>query len=385
MEEDVVVVVVDAVFASATPLPQPSVIDNPQTALNTAAYNPAIEARIRKLTTEASAERPSASVCEDPHSGDKFRGSRHLRIRYAAIMPSARGFDAELAQLESLRDADPSTTEAPLRKALANRNNFIVAKAAKLIAAHNHRTLIPDLRAAFDRFAVDPNKSDPQCWAKIDIAKALAGMEYQEPEIFLQGMRTFQPGFTDDAATPLRGLCALALVQCRGLSSQRVLEHLLPLFADKQLPVRVNAARAVEQIGSDASALLLRLRVELASDEPELLGACYSGVLHLEGPSAIPWVARFLHPAEPDDTAAEAAFAIAETRTEAAVTTLLAAYKQTRDPDFRATLLTALAVTRQDKAIDFLLAEIADGNNAAREALENSAPSPAVLERLRAL
>jgi hypothetical protein len=300
-------------------------------------------------------------------------------------MATARGFDAELAQLESLRDADPATTEAPLRKALTNRNNFLVAKAAKLTAAHNHRGLTEDLVAAFARFTVDPNKSDPNCWAKIDIAKTLAAFEYQEPEIFLQGMRTFQPGFTDDAATPLRGLCALALVQCRGLSNTQVLTYLLPLFADPQLSVRVNAARAVEQIGTDASTLLLRLRAELASDEPELLGACYSGVLRLEGPSAIAWVARFLNPDKPDDTASEAAFAIAETRTEAAATLLISTHKRTRDPEFRETLLTALALTRQDKAIDYLFDQIADGNKDAREALENSAPSAEVLERLRAL
>ncbi len=300
-------------------------------------------------------------------------------------MATARGFDAELAQLESLRNADPATTEAPLRKALTNRNNFIVAKAAKLVPAHDHRALTEDLVAAFARFATDPNKSDPNCWAKTDIAKALAAMEYQEPEIFLQGMRTFQPGFTDDAATALRGLCALALVQCRGLSNTLVLTHLLPLFADPQLSVRVNAVRAVEQIGTDASALLLRLRAELASDEPELLGACYSGVLRLEGPSALPWVARYLRPEAPDDTASEAAFAIAETRTEAAATLLIATHMRTRDPDFRSTLLTALALTRQGLAIDYLFDQIADGSKPAREALENSAPSNEVLERLRAL
>ena len=161
------------------------------------------------------------------------------------------------------------------------------------------------------------------------------------------------------------------------------------VFADKQLPVRVNAARAVEQIGTDASALLLRLRAELASDEPELLGACYSGVLRLEGPSAIPWAAKFLtnpNPRDPPDAAsAEAAFAIAETRTEAAAALLIATHKRARDPDFRGTLLAALALTRQDKAIDYLFDEIADGNKTAREALENSAPSSEVLERLQNL
>ena len=308
-------------------------------------------------------------------------------------MAPARGFDAELAQLEAIREADPANTLEPIRKALANRNNFIVAKAAKLAALHNHRTLIPELVAAFDRFLPDGTKSDPQCWAKNALIEALSTFEYQEPEVFLTGMKTFQLeatwGGTTDTAGTLRGLSAMALVQCRGLSNTQVLTHLTSLFADKQLPVRVNAARAVEQIGTDASALLLRLRAELASDEPELLGACYSGVLRLEGPSAIPWAAKFLtnpNPRDPPDAAStEAAFAIAETRTEAAAALLIATHKRARDPDFRGTLLAALALTRQDKAIDYLFDEIADGNKTAREALENSAPSNEILERLQNL
>jgi hypothetical protein len=116
-----------------------------------------------------------------------------------------------------------------------------------------------------------------------------------------------------DSAGTLRGTCALALVQCREFNSHRVLTHLTPLFADKELSVRVNVVRAVEQVGTDSAALLLRLRAELASDAPELLGACYSGVLALEGPVAIPWAAQFLPPE--DDAAAEAAMAIAETHT----------------------------------------------------------------------
>ena len=304
-------------------------------------------------------------------------------------MATARGFDAELAQLESLRDADPVSTEAPLRTALAHRNNFIVAKAAKLAAAHDHRSLTDALVAAFDRFLDNGVKSDPQCWAKNAIVETLISFDYQEPELFLAGLRLIQLeptwGGSSDTAGTLRGHCAIGLVQCRSLTNAQVLTHLLPLFADKQLSVRVNAARAVEQIGTDASILLLRLRAELASDEPELLGACYSGVLRLEGPSAIPWAARFLQPEKPDDTAAEAAFAIAETRTEAAATLLIATHKRTRDPDFRGTLLAALALTRQPAAIDFLFDQIADGSKAAREALENSAPSNEVLERLRTL
>jgi len=113
-------------------------------------------------------------------------------------------------------------------------------------------------------------------------------------------------GGSADTAGTLRATCALALVQCRELNSHRLLIHLVPLFADKELPVRVDAVRAVAQVGTGSAALVLRLRAELASDESALLSTCYSGVLAIEGPSAIPWVAVFLSPE--DDAAGEAAW-----------------------------------------------------------------------------
>jgi hypothetical protein len=300
-----------------------------------------------------------------------------------------KGFEAELANLESLAQLSPQETEQLIGKLLSHKNNFLVAKAAKLSADHNHRGLISELLQAFDRFLKDATKTDPQCWAKNAIAKALCDLEYQEPTFFLAGIKTYQHeatwGGTTDTAGTLRSQSALGLVQCRGLSNGMVLEHLLPLFADKELAVQVNTARAVEQIGTEAASLLLRLRAELGSGEPELLGACYSGVLRLDGPRALDWAAKFLHPHAPDDTSAEAAFAIADTRTEAAFLLLYSTWKQAHDPDFRGTLLTAIALTRQPAAYDFLLEEAAGGSRAAREALESSASPAEILERLRAI
>jgi hypothetical protein len=298
-----------------------------------------------------------------------------------------KGFEAERFSLECLAQLAPPETEQPLRKLLAHKNNFLVAKAAKLSAEHNHRTLIPALIESFYRFLKDATKTDPQCWAKHAIAKALCDLELQEPELFLIGIETRQLegtwGGTTDTAGALRSQCALGLVQCRGLSNGAVLEHLMPLFADKEKSVQVNTARAVEQIGTEAASLLLRLRAELGSGEPELLGACYAGVLHLEGARALEWATKFLHPLAPDDTSAEAAFAIADTRTEAAFLLLQSTWKLSRDPDFRGTLLTAIALTRQLAAYDFLLEEAATGSRTAREALENSAPPAEILDRLR--
>ncbi len=300
----------------------------------------------------------------------------------------ARAFDVELAALEALAKREPSETLEPLRKALGNKNNLLVAKAAKIVAAQEHAVLLPELIAAFERFMALPGKADPQCWAKNGLAQALSAFECQEEALFLAGMRYVQLepvwGGQEDTAATLRGQCAMGLVQCRSLNNNEVLTRLLPLFADAVGRVRVNAARAVEQVGSDAAVLLLRLRAELGSDEAEVLGACYGGVLRLEGARAIGWAERFLAGGKdgPDAASVEAAFAIAETRSAEGFDALLRAWKSTRDREFRTTLLTAMAVTRQETATEFLLGLVADGSVEAREALESSGPSSEVLERL---
>jgi HEAT repeat protein len=182
-------------------------------------------------------------------------------------MPAKRTFDAELATLDALRDASPEAADPELAKALTHRNNLIVSKAATLTLHHQLTGLTPNLAAAFTRFVENSAKSDPQCWAKNALAKALAAFEYQEPELFLVGMRHIQlePGWggSTDTAGTLRSTCALALVQCRELNSHRLLTHLVPLLADKELPVRINVVRAIEQVGTDSATLLLRMLAEL--------------------------------------------------------------------------------------------------------------------------
>jgi hypothetical protein len=305
-------------------------------------------------------------------------------------MPPKRSFDAELARLDALRDVAPGIAESELVKALGLRNNLIVARAAAITLHHQLTDLTPNLAAAFPRFLQNAAKSDPQCWAKNAIAKALAAFEYQESELFLTGIRHIQLepvwGGSADTAGTLRGTCALALVQCRELNSHRLLIHIVPLLADKELSVRINAVRAIEQVGNDSAALLLRLLAEWASAEPELLGACYSGVLALEGAGALDWAARFL-PRE-DDSAAEAAMAIAQTHTPEAFRLLRTTFGAARDPWFRDTLLAAIALTRQQEATDWLLDLVANHEanaDRAQEALCRAAPSVVTHDRLKQL
>jgi HEAT repeats len=305
-------------------------------------------------------------------------------------MPAKRNLDAELSTLETLRDVSPEVAEPQLAKALSLRNNLIVSRAAAIALHHGLTSLAPNLVTAFSRFLENPAKSDPQCWAKNAIAKTLAGFEFQEPDLFLAGMRHIQLepvwGGSADSAGTLRSTCALALVQCRELNSHRLLVYLTPLLADKELRVRVNVVRAIEQVGNDSAVLLLRLLAALPSGDPELLGACYSAVLALEGPAAIEWAAQFL-PKE-DDAAAEAAMAIAQTHTPEAFQLLRTALGKTNDPWFRNTLLAAIALTRQQEATRWLLDLVANDDDEAAgayEALCRSAPSEDTQERLKQL
>jgi len=309
-------------------------------------------------------------------------------------MPGKRALEEQVAALDALRHGPEEARVAPLRKALAHRNNFIVGKAADLIREFVREpglsALTPELLTAFDRFFDDPVKTDPQCWAKNAISRTLAAMEHQDEEVFLRGMRHIQMepvwGGQSDTAGTLRATCALALVQCRSLTEKDLLEHLVELLADKDKMVRAEVVRAIEQIGSPSASLLLRLRAVLGADEPEVLGACYTGILRIEGVRAIPWVRRFL--AAADDSAAEAALALAGTRSPEGFDALRESFVKAADPWWRSVLLSAIALTRQDSALEFLLDLVRTESLDAEAAIEvvlRSVPSQDVTKRLEKL
>ena len=305
-------------------------------------------------------------------------------------MSGKKALEQQIAALDALRDCEKAVRVAALAKALANRNNFIVAKAADLAREFQLAELVPELLAAFDRFFENPEKTDPQCWAKNALSRTLAAFEHQDSNVFLRGMRHIQLepayGGRSDSAGTLRSTCTLALVQCRSLTNDEVLAHLVDLFADKDAAVRAESARAIEQVGSPAAALLLRLRATLGNDEPEVLGACFGGIVRIEGSRAIPWVGHFL--AAADDTGGEAALAIAGTHSLEAFEFLRDALPNANDPWFRSVLLSAIALTRQDAALEFLLEVVRTESmdaQAAIEALARSAPSEEVLKRINQL
>ncbi len=312
--------------------------------------------------------------------------------------PTPRGFDNQLAQLEALSASfhagSPLTAEAiaQLRGALAHSSNFIVAKAARLIAEAGLFPLLPDTLAAYDRFFVDAVKNDPQCWAKNALVKTLVQLEHRQKDAYLRGLRHHQMeptwGGQSDTAGALRGACTHALVDCPGITDADLLQLLLEPLVDPDKTVRVEAARAFGQVGGSGAALVLRLRALLlpalkAQEEPEVLGAVYAALLAVEGDRAIPLVAAALK--EGDDTAAEAAFALADRRTPEALAALMARLRAGADAWFTPVLLSAIALTRLPQAVDFLISLIErDAREAAAaiEAFSRIAPGEALLARI---
>ena len=164
-----------------------------------------------------------------------------------------------------------------------------------------------------------------------------------------------------------------------------LLTHLIELLADKDKMVRVEIVRAIEQIGSVSCAVAASAS-RLGSDEPEVLGACYGGILRIDGVRAIPWVSRFL--AAADDNAAEAALAIAGTHSLEGFDVLREVFDRAHDPWWRSVLLSAIALTRQEAALEFLLECVRKESLNAEPAIEailRSMPSPDVVRRLEKL
>ena len=294
-------------------------------------------------------------------------GTRYTRPKLEPSAPtnsypamSKQAFDRKLAALEELRSA--ADVVQPLRKALKDRNNYFVSKVAAIVAQRQLAELTPDVLAAMERFFQDPTKTDPQCWAKNALIKTLKDLGHRGPAVYLRGIEHIQMepvwGGQADSAGTLRGACALALVEC-SLDALEILRYLGDRLADTEKTVRVDAALAIGQLGQPVGALLLRLKALIGDTEPEVVGQCFLSLLGLHAEEAIPFVGRFLR-SGPEETRAEAAAALAQSREPAALEQLTELWQERLSPDMRATILLSLAASPLPQAAEFLLSVLTE-------------------------
>ena len=291
--------------------------------------------------------------------------------------------------MSALRDTGPTEAAiAALRTGLRDRVNVVVAKAATLIGDFEKVELLPELLQAFDRLFKDPVKSDPQCWGKNALARAIKDLGYAESAPFLRGLRHVQMepvwGGQEDTAATLRGACLLALAQCTDIPREAILRHAVDALADRATPVRIDAVRTLREMDGSEASLLLRLKARVGDKEAEVTGQVFDSLLVMEQQEAIPFVAAFLE-SERDDWQ-EGALALGASHLAEAVPVLTQAWETSRRPDRRRILLRSLGASRQPVSLEFLLEIVRTGRHSdaadALEALALHKDSPEIREEV---
>jgi HEAT repeats len=270
-----------------------------------------------------------------------------------------RNVERELEKLVALRKENHAKNRAlSLCKGLNDKVNVIAAKAATLAAEFQLQILIPDLCASFERFMSDPLKTDPQCWAKGAIAKALKELGYDDSAIFLKGVHHVQLepvwGGQEDTAANLRATCALALLQCTDLTREDKLWLVMPLLSESSPSLRKDAAVALESLGGREAALLLRIKARMGDKDSTVAGQVLESLLRVEREPAVPFVIEFLRSSNPE-MREEAALALGASRLSAAVQALKDAFGDKHRLLDAEILCRALSISRSEDAINFLL------------------------------
>lgn len=256
--------------------------------------------------------------------------------------------------------------------------------------------LIPDLLTAYSKLFEDGVKRDAQCWGKTAIAKALKSLDYSESAPFVHGLsyQQWEPvwGNEVDTAADLRATCTLALVQCLDLAREDKLWHLLRSLTDACVPVRLEAARALEQMEGRESALMLRIKTQLGDRESAVTGQVMESLLVVEGGSAVRFIEGFLlqrgEPGYDQEMAESAALALGTSRLPEAVALLRKTWQGPLKPQLKPVILRAISSSRATEALEFLLGIVSNGRLgdalSAMEALAIHRDSEAVYERVQA-
>jgi hypothetical protein len=276
-----------------------------------------------------------------------------------------------LAQLDEVRAGSPESHKQ-LAKALEAKSNLVAAKAARIVGSAQITELTEALATAFTRLLRAGTAADKGCAAKLAIARALNELELNDADLFLSGMHHRQPepvwGGSVDTAAELRSVCALGLA---GSTCHFRMREFVDLLADPEWLARAGAVRAIAAIGSETSALLLRLKVWNGDPEVEVMSECFAGLLTINGAEALPLVMKFAgaKPERRSDGLREAAIlAMGASRRADAVGQLIALADRTTDQEGIGCVSVALATSRNETAIEFLLKMVKEGSSTARHA-----------------
>ena len=289
-------------------------------------------------------------------------------------MAGRASLDDKLAALRTLRGQVLTPEQrAELRRGIGDRSNLVVAAAAALAGENMLAELATDLEAAFARFLVNPLKDDKLCRAKLAVIQALDRLEHQRADVFLTAAQhvQFEPiwGGSEDSAAPLRAAAIVALARVEGSAC---LPLLVDALTDPTRDVRVAAAVALGALGTEAAGLILRLKVRVGDQDPDVLSESLLGLLSVDPTANLALVAGFLNPMKADSCEA-AALALGKSRLAEALEPLQACWPRCLGSELRQHVLLAIAILRRPAAIDHLVELVA------------AEPEPVALAALAAL
>jgi HEAT repeat protein len=279
--------------------------------------------------------------------------------------------EAKLAALvEHVFGKDAQKDEAVLIAALGDRSSRVIGKAAELAGERLCFGATTALKESFRKLLEgDVVKKDPQCMAKQAIVRALVAIDCPDAQFYLAslGYRQMEPvwGGSIDTAIDVRASCAMGLVNC---GYPRALHEITALLNDDEARARLGAVRAIAcGIPSEAE-LLLRFKILIGDEEPEVVGECFAGLLRIAKADGVRSVAGRL--SDKDEAVKEyAAIALGESQLPEALHALQAAAEAVLvDPTMKRVLARAAALHRTDAAFDWLLSWIAEGSMQAAEA-----------------
>ena len=216
------------------------------------------------------------------------------------------------------------------------------------------------LLSAFDRFMIEPTKTDKGYAAKTAIAKALYELEARAENVFIAGVRHAQAegvwGGTADSAAELRGVCGLGLVRC---NYRDAMIELGDLLMNPEPSCRVMAARAIAYSENEAGVPLLRMKALAGDRNADVTAECLAAMLKLSPRKCVDFVARFADSGD-EEIRQAAILSLGESRLPAAFNALTEHFHRAITGPRRKPVILAIALTRLPQSLDFLMQVIAD-------------------------
>ncbi|MEL6347853.1 MAG: HEAT repeat domain-containing protein [Myxococcota bacterium] len=272
----------------------------------------------------------------------------------------------QLQAIRALADApDDAGLRTSLRTALRKKAAPIAARAAAIVQNRQLTALVPDLVFAFERFLKNPVKRDPSCEAKRAILQALDRLDHDDPELFIRAARLVQLepawGPPVDTAVPVRARAALAIGRIYYPDATLILSELL---CDDASAVQRAAIESIAHRGDRAGAGLLwmriRWRVPDEEADPLVRSEAITAFVQLAPDYAAPLIAPMLYQESADEREL-VAFAMATSRTRAALDVLLSWWEQAVMSGERGQVIDAIAAHRTEAAHRFLRDLVMDG------------------------